>query len=299
MIRIITHPYSLLAFTALVWGGNAVASRLSVGEVSPMVMTTLRWVLTAALLLPFVWRDILLHARAIRAAWVFIILMSIIGFSGFNALMYSSALFTTAVNITLLQGSIPVMVFLGAWIAYKTSVSRWQIIGTLITLIGVLIIAAHGDFTKLASLYFNFGDLLMLTACLLYAIYTVALRKRPDISALVIFTIMSAAAMLTTLPLLAIEMHLGHDIWPHSLKGWLLVLYVGLLPSLMGQVMFLKGVEQIGPGRAGLFVNLVPVFGALLAVLILSEPFHTYHAIALTCVLGGIILAEMFKTSAA
>jgi drug/metabolite transporter (DMT)-like permease len=97
--------------------------------------------------------------------------------------------------------------------------------------------------------------------------------------------------LVTSLPLVAYEMAAGTVQWPTP-KGWLIMLFIGLFPSFLAQLFFMRGVELIGPGRAGLFVNLVPVFGALMAVLILGEPFHLYHAAALVFVLGGIFIAE-------
>ena len=131
----------------------------------------------------------------------------------------------------------------------------------------------------------------MLMACALYAGYTVALRKRPDVSDIAMFTIMATAAFVTALPLAVAEAYAGHFQWP-TLKGWGIVLFVTLFPSFLAQIFFLRGVELIGPGRAGVFVNLVPVFASGFAVVILDEVFAWYHAAALVLVLGGIALAN-------
>ena len=111
---------------------------------------------------------------------------------------------------------------------------------------------------------------------------------------MVFFTVLAVIAAITTVPLLAYEYASGDLIWP-SFDGWLIVVYIALFPSFLAQIMFIRGVELIGPERAGVFVNLVPIFAALLAVLILSEPFELYHAVALVLVLGGIVVAESRK----
>jgi drug/metabolite transporter (DMT)-like permease len=147
------------------------------------------------------------------------------------------------------------------------------------------------DLEVLRTLALNIGDVWMLIACVFYAGYTLGLRRRPPVSGLVFFTALAGVAFLSSLPLLAIEIAQGAMQWPTA-KGWLILLYIGLLPSLVSQIFFIRGVELIGPARAGLFVNLVPVFGALLAVLLLGEPFALYHALGLFLVLGGIWLAE-------
>ena len=117
------------------------------------------------------------------------------------------------------------------------------------------------------------------------------LRPFPQVPGLAFFALMAVVAFLTSLPLLTYEIAVGQVQWP-TFAGLLITLYVGLFPSLLSQIFFMRGVELIGPGRAGIFVNLVPVFGAFLAVLLLGEPFHLYHALALALVLGGIWLAE-------
>jgi drug/metabolite transporter (DMT)-like permease len=131
----------------------------------------------------------------------------------------------------------------------------------------------------------------MIVACVAYAIYTVALRRRPAVPGLVFFSAMAAVAFLLSLPLLAAEIVAGDVVWPDA-QGFAILAYVTLFPSLLSQLFFMRGVELIGPGRAGLFVNLVPVFGAILAVGLLGEPFRPYHALGLALVLGGIWLAE-------
>jgi drug/metabolite transporter (DMT)-like permease len=131
----------------------------------------------------------------------------------------------------------------------------------------------------------------MLVACMLYAGYTVALRGRPAVSGLTFFTAMAMAALLTSLPLLAVEWTTGRLIWPTG-EGWAIVAFVGLGPSLVSQIFFMRGVELIGPNRAGVFVNLVPIFGAFLAVALVGEPFRLDNAAALALVLSGIFIAE-------
>jgi drug/metabolite transporter (DMT)-like permease len=288
------QAYLFLTITALSWGGNAVAGRLAVGEISPMALTSLRWLIVIALMVPLARRDLVAHWPTVRAHWPRIAAMATIGFAAFNALMYVAAHYTTAVNLTIIQGGIPVMVLLGALVVYGTRITGLQVAGMLVTLAGVATVAAQGSLATLLALSFNPGDVLMLVACVAYAGYTLSLRSRPAMPQMAFFTVMAIIAFLATLPMLAVEAALGLTVWP-GLEGWLILAYVALLPSLIAQLCYMRGVELIGPGRAGLFVNLVPVFGAMLAVAILSEPFRLYHAVALALVLGGIALAEKGK----
>jgi drug/metabolite transporter (DMT)-like permease len=285
------QAYVLLTLTTLMWGGNAIAGRLAVGEVSPMMLTCLRWVIVVIVLLPLVGRQVVAAWPQIRERWVFTILMGAFGFTGFNALFYAAAHHTTAVNLTIFQGSIPVLVLLGTVLFFKARVIPLQVIGMAVTILGVILVSVKADFEILRTLALNIGDVWTLIACVFYAGYTLGLRHRPAIPGLIFFAALASVAFLTSLPLLWIEAAQGSLQFPTP-KGWLILVYVGLLPSLLSQVFFMRGVELIGPARAGLFVNLVPVFGALLAVLLLGEPFAYYHALGLVLVLGGIWLSE-------
>lgn len=288
------QAYLLLTITALSWGGNAVAGRLAVGEISPMAFTALRWLAVVAILAPLARRDVVAHWPTIRAHWRRIAAMAAVGFTAFNALMYVAAHYTTAVNLTIIQGGIPVVVLVGALLVYGTRITGLQVAGMLVTLAGVATVAAQGSLATLLALSFNPGDVLMMIAGLAYASYTLALRSRPAMPQLAFFSAMAAVAFLTSVPLVGFEIATGRVIWP-GLEGWLILAFVATFPSLIAQLCFMRGVELIGPGRAGLFVNLVPVFGAMLAVAILAEPFRLYHALALALVLGGIALAERRK----
>jgi drug/metabolite transporter (DMT)-like permease len=293
---LLNRPYLLLTLTTLSWAGNAVASRLATGHISPMALTAMRWVGVVALLFPFMARPVMEAAAVLVPIWRRILLMGALGFTAFNALMYAAAYHTTAVNMAIFQGSIPVFVLLGGLVAFGTRIGLLQVLGTALTLIGVGAIAARGDLQVLASFSFYAGDVFMLIACASYAVYTLALRDRPKLPGFVFFSALAVAALLISLPLLGWEIAAGNVIWP-DLRGWAILLYVTLLPSLLSQIFFMRGVELIGPGRAGLFVNLVPVFGAILGVAILNEPFRWYHAAGLVLVLGGIWLAERKKAA--
>ena len=290
-----SRPYLLLTLTCLMWGGNAVASRLAVGEISPFMLTGLRWVLVCSLMPLFVGRDLMRHRTVLLQHWKLIALMGCIGFTAFNTLMYVAAHLTTAINIGIVQGSIPIMVILGALLIYGTRASAIQWIGVAVTIAGVIFVAARGDVNALATLSFNNGDILMVIGCIFYSGYTVLLRERPiSVPALVFFTAVAFFACLMSIPFIAWELATGTAALP-TWTGFLIVAYVAFFPSLLGQLFFMRGVELIGAARAGVFVNLVPIFAPLLAVIILSEPFRWYHAAGLVLVLGGIAFAEAGK----
>lgn len=289
--RLTLKAYLLLTLAALAWGGNVVASRFAIGEVSPMALTCLRWAVVVAFFLGLGPGRLAADWQLLRPHWRFAVIMGAGGYTVFSAMLFIAAYFTPAVNLAILQGALPAMVLAGALIAHGTRARPVQLIGCVVTLVGILVVASRGDPEVLAQLRFNTGDLLMLVGCLSYAAYTIGLRHRPEVPPMSFFFLMAAGACLSSLPLLGVEMALGKVQWPTPV-GWLIVGFVGLFPSLIAQRAFMRGVELIGPGRAGLFVNLVPVFGAFLSVAILGEAFAAYHAMALALVLVGIFLAE-------
>ena len=280
----------MLVVTTLLWGCNAVAARLAVGQVSPMMLTTARWSV-ACIALWFVARGaVAAHGATLRRHWRYLTVMGVSGFTAFNALFYAAAHHTTAANIAIIQGVIPVLVLLGGALLHLRVTGR-QLANVAMTLAGIAVVASHGQWRALAALDFNIGDVWMVLASLLYAGYTLGLRRRPAVPPLVFFAAVAGVAALSSLPLLAAEVAAGRFFMPTPL-GWALVLFVGLLPSFLAQVLFIRAVELIGPARAGVFLNLTPVFGPLLAVPLLGEPLAPYHVLALVLVLGGIWIAE-------
>jgi drug/metabolite transporter (DMT)-like permease len=289
--RLWGNAYLLLILTTLMWGGNAVASRLAVGHISPMALTSLRWVGVCLIVPVLMRRDLKIHWPAIRGHWRMIVLMGMLGFTVFNALMYMAAHTTSAINMGIIQGSIPIFVLGGAYLVYRTQIHAMQYAGVALTIAGVIVTAARGDLAVLANFSFAQGDIFMIIACAFYAGYTVALRNRPNIPGLVFFSMLALSACVFSVALLVWEIAAGRAFWP-DMQGVMVTLYVAIFPSIVSQLFFMRGVDLIGPGRAGLFVNLVPIWAAILAVIILGEPFALYHALALALVLSGIWLAE-------
>ncbi|WDZ75945.1 DMT family transporter [Ensifer adhaerens] len=286
-----SRAYFYLCITALFWGGNSVAGKIAVGHVSPMMLTTLRWVFALIVILVLMTPQIRRDWDKIRKHWLQLLAYGAIGFTTFNALLYSALKYTSAINAVILQAGIPMLIFLFNFVLFRTRASIAQVIGFTVTLIGVLVTAAHGDISSLLSLEFNFGDALMIIACVVYAGYTVALRYKPTMHWQSFIAAPAFGALLSAIPLLFWEIGTGTAIAPDT-TGWVIVLYAAIFPSLMSQVLYVRGVEMIGANRAGLFINAIPVFGTLLSVLLIGETFHLFHLAALLLVLGGIAIAE-------
>lgn len=289
-----SNPWLLMVLTTLSWASNVILSRLAVGELSPMFFASMRWPVAIVLVLPFVWQPFTRALPHIRQRWLYLLAMGGLGFTSYSALFYVAGAYTTGVNFSILLATTPVFTVTIAWIAFRSKMPLIFLLGLAMTLLGALLIAAHGNLTSLKDFSFNSGDLIVLTACSIYASFTVALRKRPPMHPLAFFIALCIGGTLVGIPLVYGEWALGKLIWP-SPKGWLIFIYSIAFPTILSQIFYIRSVELIGPQRTGLFYNLVPVFGALMSVVILREPFAVYHGAALVLVLGGIAIAETFR----
>lgn len=289
-----SRAYLVLTIAALCWGGNAVAGKLAVGHISPMVLTFLRWVVAVVIIVAISLPQLKRDWPVVKTRLPYFFILGTVGYTCFNAALYSALKYTTAINAAVIQAVIPAVIFVFNFALFRTKVLAVQIIGFILTIFGVALLASRGDLMSLIRLEFNPGDAIMLLAVLAYAIYTVILRWKPAVDWRTLMAIPATAALLTSIPLMGWEVLSDQAIWPEA-KGWAIVLYTALFPSLVAQIFFIKGVEEIGPNRAGLFINLIPVFGTFLSVMIIGETLHLYQIIALLLALGGIAVAERKK----
>ena len=229
---------------------------------------------------------------------LYLISLGAAGFTIFNIALYSAVVYTTAINVSIEQAGMPMLIFLVNFLLFRLRVTWAQILGFTLSIAGVALTASHGDPARLLALDVNVGDAIMIIAVIAYSGYTVALRYKPDIHWQSLMIAMTAGAFVTSLPFAAAEAATGSAILPDA-RGWGLIFYTTIFPSILAQIFFVRGVVLIGANRAGLFINLVPIFGTLLSVIVIGEAFHAYHAVAMAMVLGGIWLAETSGRKAA
>ncbi len=285
------RAYLYLTITTAFWAGNAVMGKFAVGHISPLTLSLFRWSLAFIVILAISLPQLKADWPQIRKAWPLMLAYGVLGFALFNAFLYSALQYTSAINCAIEQGGIPGIIFIANYLLFRTKVSLAQIIGFSLTLAGVAVTASHGSLSSLMRLEFNFGDGLMMLAVLSYAIYTVALRYKPQVHWKTQMAVPALGALMACIPLAFFEWRQGAMILPDHI-GWAAVIFTAIFPSLISQVLFVRGVELIGPNRAGLFINAVPVFGTLLSIVTLGESFHLFHLAAMALVLFGIAIAE-------
>lgn len=286
------NAYLLLIVTMIFWAGNAVAGRFAVGEISPLMLTCCRWIFGAVVLLVLARRQLVKDWPIIRRHLPYIMFMGATGFALFNALLYTALTHTTAINSTIVQAGMPMVIFVLNFLIFRTRVRWVQIVGYSVTLVGVLIAASRGDLSQLAGLNINRGDMIMVLAVLAYSLYSSVLHAKPPLHWLSFLTMLFVTAAVVSIPFALYEATTPDFIAPTTLAGLGVIFYTAIFPSIIGQALFIRCIELIGGNAAGMFVNLVPIFGAMLAVLLLGESFQLYHALALTLILGGILFAQ-------
>jgi drug/metabolite transporter (DMT)-like permease len=286
----------LLLLTMFFWSCNVPVSRLAVGEVSPMTIVCARWAIGLVLLGTFVPRRVWTEVLSLRSRWRFLLLMGF-AMTASNSCIFLAAKYTTGVNLAILQGVTPVFVLAGAALLHRTPVSTMQAFGVLLTLFGVALVATQGAPLTILGLHLNRGDIYMLTSVAIYSGYIIALRDKPAVSSLALFTVIALVSFVTSIPLLAIEYAAGYSFAP-TWKGIAALIYVAIFTSILGHLFFIRSVELIGPSRAAIFGNLTPVFGAVLSVIVLGEALMGYHLLALLLVMVGIFICEHFELRA-
>ncbi len=291
------HPYVYLLLTYLAWAGHTTAGRMTVGEASPMAVTSLRWIVAFSLMAIFVRKEVAGVPALFRERPFYLVAMGVSGFTAFNALYYVAAQHTTAINLGIMQASTPLVMIAGAILFQGARTSPPLLLGLAAGTIGVLTVVSGGRLETLTNISFNRGDVLVLIASVIFAGYSLAIRNRPThVSGITLFAAFAAVAAVTALPLVAFEIATGAFKAP-TLKGWLLIAWIGIFPSLLAQIWYLKGVAAVGATRAGYLYNLIPIFSALIAVVVLGETFGWHHAVGIALVIGGIALAERYRTA--
>ena len=290
------RPYLVLTLTTLFWGGNVVAGKLAVGHIDPHVLMILRWSGALLAVLPFAIRPLRRDWPTIRGNLPLLLFYGAVGYATFNVLVYLAAYFTSGVNIAIEQVAVNIFVMILNFAIFRTHVRALQLLGVALTILGVAITATHGDLSRILTLDVNLGDALVLLACLAYAVYSLTLRYRPATNWLSFLVVTFIGAIIASFLFqfflgggpTQLAIAFGQITW----QGWLIALYTVFFPSVISQMLYVRGVELIGPNRASLFINLIPFFGTVGSVLLLGERLETSHLVAAALIVVGIVLAE-------
>ena len=282
--------FALLGLVMVLWAGNSIVGRAVRFDVPPLTLAFVRWFGASLILLPLAWRPLRRDWPAIRAAWKSVLLLGLLGVGAFNALLYSGLQYTTATNALLLQAGIPAAVVAFDRLFFGERSPWIQNLGVVFAILGVAAVVFEGDFARVLSLHFGAGDLLVLASIVVWALYTVFLRLRPQIDPVSFVAATFLIGAVTMAPLALIEALSGQHIrWTALAIGSFA--YVCVLPSIVAYFIFNWAAGVVGPARSGVAITLMPIFGAFLSAALLGEALHGYHFVGMVLIVLGIALS--------
>jgi drug/metabolite transporter (DMT)-like permease len=285
-----SNAYLLLTLTALFWAGNSIVGRAARDLVPPAALAFWRWAIALALLLPFAWPHLRRDGPVLRAHGPILLLLGALGIGAFGTMLYTGLTTTTALNSMLLQSAQPALILMIGALMMKDRTGLRQIVGVVISLAGVLTVVSRGDPGVLLGLELNRGDAVIAAAVLLWAFYSVLLRRRPAVHPLSFLAVSIVAGLAVVAPVYALELASGRAIVASRDRA-LAIAYVAIFPSFLAYLFFNRGVELIGSAATGQYMNVMPLMGAGLAMLFLGERLYLFHVAGLALVVLGIVVA--------
>ncbi|HSA80036.1 MAG TPA: DMT family transporter [Geminicoccaceae bacterium] len=291
LVAWLTSPYLLLALAAFFWSANMVVGRAARDLIPPIAFNFWRWALALLILLPFTGRDLVRQRALILREWRILGVLALTGITVFHSFIYLGLSRSPAINGLLLFATSPLFFVLLAWLMTGERITPGQGLGIAASIAGAALVIARGELQVLLGLRFAVGDLWLLTGVILWALYSVLLLRRPaGLPPLVLLSATVLIALLLLLPLYGLELWSGArlQVTTASLAS---LAYVALFPSVLAYIFWNRGVREVGPNAAGVTLQLMPVFGALLAAAFLGERLASYHWLGGALVLTGILLA--------
>ena len=285
--------YFLLVLTTIFWSGNFIVGKAaSMYEIPPFSLNFYRWFFAGLILLPFTIKELINKKNYIINNIGFFIILGITSITIFNSIVYYSLYYTQVINGVLMISTIPVWIIFIASILKIEKTNIFQIIGVILSLTGVIFIITKADLELIKNLDFNKGDLSMVAAMFAWAVYSALLKKKTyEISQITLLQIVIICGLVFLIPIYFIEMNTGNII-KLGKPFYLTLTYVVLFPGLASFFFWIKGISIIGANRAGVFLHLMPIFGAIMAMIIFDEKFMFYHFLGAIFILMGIILSN-------
>jgi len=290
----------MLSVPPLLWAGNAVVGRLAAHSVPPAALNLGRWLLAALILWPL-GRAALRDRAAIARRWRYLALCGLLGVGSYNTLQYLALHTSSALNVTLITASAPLFSLAVGAALYRVRPRRVELLGAALSLLGVLTVISHGDPARIAALHFVPGDLLMLLAVVAWTFYSWLLARPPasmqgaqrppwNWAEFLLLQVLMGIGFSTLTA--AAEFTLDGGGWQWS--PWVLALlaYVAIGPSVLAYRYWGQGVAVAGPSVAAFFVNLTPVFAAVLSAALVGEAPEWFHGLAFVLIVGGIVVSS-------
>ena len=291
--------YFILILTTIFWSGNFIVGKAaSMFQIPPFSLNFYRWFFAGLILLPFTYKEIINKKKYILDNLSFFIILGITSITIFNSIVYYSLYYTQVISGILMISTIPVWIIFISSILNIEKTNIFQILGVILSLIGVIFIITKADLDLIKNLDFNKGDLSMVVAMFSWAIYSALLKsKKYEISQVSLLEVVIICGLIFLIPIYFIETNMGNSIILGK-PFYLILAYVVIFPGLAAFFFWIKGISIIGANRAGVFLHLMPIFGAIMAMLIFDEKFMYYHFLGAIFIIAGITISNKKKLNA-
>ena len=285
--------YLFLVLATFCWSGNFIVGKFAtVYEIPPLTLNVFRWISVWFILIPFTYKEIFENLPYIKKNWLVISFMGVITISTFNSVVYFALNYTQVINAVLMLSAIPAATIVLSSLMKIEETNIFQLLGLVLSIIGIGSIISNGDIQKIISLDFNKGDMWMLVCVITWSLYSTLLKKNNfKLSQFTLIQLMVSVGILFLIPQFFYEKSIGLEL---SLdKNFILILiYVAIFPAIAAYYFWQKGIEIIGPNRASMFIQLMPLFSAVMAIIIFKEKFELYHFVGAFFILSGIYLSN-------
>jgi drug/metabolite transporter (DMT)-like permease len=284
------NPYVLLIAATLIWGGNFVIGRAITSSLPPVSLSFLRWCTAFVIFLPFAWPFLRKEWHILKKKWHIVIFMALTGITGFNTLLYIALHYTTSINASLVNSTTPIIIFILSFFFLGERLNAKQVAGAMLSILGLSFIISKGSMDVLLRFSFNLGDLIVIAAVVCWSIYSLLIKqfagRLPSYST---FTVSMVLGIFILFPFFLWETQTADIVW--STGTILTILYTGIFASIVAFMSWNTAVERIGANKAGIFINLIPVFAALFAVLFINETLAWYQAAGGALVIFGVYIS--------
>ena len=285
--------YLYLVLAIFCWSGNFIVGKFAtLFEIPPLTLNVFRWISVWFILIPFTYKEIFKNLYYIKKNWLVISFMGVITISTFNSVVYFALNYTQVINAVLMLSAIPAATIVLSSLMKIEKTNIFQLIGLLVSIVGIGSIISNGDFQKIISLDFNKGDIWMLVCVITWSLYSTLLKKNKfKFSQFTLIQLMVSVGIIFLIPQFFYEKSIGLEL--NLDKNFFLILtYVAIFPAIAAYYFWQKGIEIIGPNRASMFIQLMPLFSAIMAIIIFKEKFEMYHFVGAFFILSGIYLSN-------
>jgi drug/metabolite transporter (DMT)-like permease len=285
--------YGLLILATLFWSGNFIVGKFAyLFQVPPLTLNVLRWISVWIILMPFTYEEIINNLPSIKKNWLVISFMGVITISTFNSVVYYALNYTKVINSVLVLAAIPAATIIFSSLMKIEKTNIFQLLGLFLSIVGIGSIISYGDVQNIIELNFNKGDLLMLVCVICWALYSTLLKKyKFKFSQFTLIQLMVSAGILFLIPQFFYEQSNNLEI-NFNKAFFAILIYVVLFPAIAAYYCWQKGVEIIGPNRASMFIQLMPLFSAIMAIIFLNEKFELFHFVGASFIVLGIYLSN-------